>query len=121
TRRGSVKMPSYLLPSLHEALATDRPHGLLLLAVAAWMRYLRGTDLAGNRLALDDPRLPSLQALLGNGADPRRLLGMRSVFGRLGARPDVVAGLPDLLRLLDAAGLDTAVAGCLPGTQRLVA
>jgi mannitol-1-phosphate/altronate dehydrogenase len=32
-------VPAYLLPSLHDALAQNRPAELLTLAVAGWFRY----------------------------------------------------------------------------------
>ena len=44
---GSSKVPKFLLPSLHEALATGRPTRLLTLALAGWLRYLRGEDEQG--------------------------------------------------------------------------
>jgi mannitol 2-dehydrogenase len=107
-------MPSYVLPSLRDAIAQDRPHRLLLLVVAAWMRYLRGTDLAGNPVTVEDPRAEALQALVRQGgSDPRPLLGMRSVFGRLGDDPRVVEGVTELLRLLDEQGLPAALQACL--------
>jgi mannitol 2-dehydrogenase len=109
-RRGTVKMPSYLLPSLHEAVAQGRPHGALLLAVAAWFRYLRGTDLAGRPLTVEDPRRESLQALARvGGRDPRRLLGMRSVLGPLGDDAAAVRRLAELLGLLYDGDLETAL------------
>jgi fructuronate reductase/mannitol 2-dehydrogenase len=121
-RRGSVKMPSYLLPSLHEALAQRRPHGLLLLAVAGWFRYLQGTDLAGRPLSVEDPKAASLQALArAGGTDPRQLLGMRSIFGHLADSRTVVAELAALLRLLDESGLESAVSSCMPVTRTAVA
>jgi fructuronate reductase/mannitol 2-dehydrogenase len=121
-RRGSVKMPSYVLPSLHDALAQDRPHRLLLLVVAAWMRYLRGTDLDGRPIKVEDPKLESLSALVrGTGPDPRRLLGMRSVFGRLGDDKKVVAELTELLTLLDEGGLEAALGSCMAVPRTLVA
>jgi len=45
--RGSSKVPTFLLPSIREALEQGRPHALLALAVAGWFRYLRGVDDAG--------------------------------------------------------------------------
>src|SRR6202000_1102467 len=41
-RRGSEKISSFLLPSLTEAIEQDRPHTLLMLALAGWLRHLRG-------------------------------------------------------------------------------
>jgi mannitol 2-dehydrogenase len=116
-RRGSVKLPAYLLPSLHDALAQGRPHRLLLLAVAAWFRYLRGTDLAGRELEVDDPVREQLQRLAcQGGTDPRPLLGVRRVLGDLADRGDVVEELEALLRLLDGRGLAAALDHCLAPT-----
>jgi mannitol-1-phosphate/altronate dehydrogenase len=67
--RGSTKMVDYVLPSLHEARAQGRPHGLLTLVVAAWCRYLRGTDLDGAPFESKDARLGELQPLAEKAAD----------------------------------------------------
>jgi fructuronate reductase/mannitol 2-dehydrogenase len=121
-RRGTVKMPAYLLPSLHEALEQGRPHALLLLAVAGWLRYLRGDDLRGRPLEVEDPRLDQLRALgAGRSGDPRRVLGVRSVFGNLADRPLTAQRLGDLVRLLDQQGLAAAAAACGADTRALVA
>ncbi|MGV7694037.1 mannitol dehydrogenase family protein, partial [Mycobacterium kansasii] len=53
-RRGTTKINSFVLPSLQEAIAQGRPHTLLTLAVAGWARYMRGHDLQGRRLRLED-------------------------------------------------------------------
>jgi mannitol 2-dehydrogenase len=118
-RRGSVKMPSYVLPSLHAARHQRRPHDLLLLVVAAWVRYLRGTDLDGSPLTVEDPKLESITALLGPDHDFRRLLRMRSVFGDLSSDSRAVARIEELLALLDTEGLEGALASCtrLDGTM----
>lgn len=117
-RRGSVKMPSYLLPSLHDALERGRPHRLLLLVVAAWVRCLQGHDLRGRPVHLEDPRGESLRALARLDAyNPRKVLGMRSVFGRLADRRDVVEELTQLLRLLDEGGLEAALVRCRAAEQ----
>jgi mannitol 2-dehydrogenase len=62
-RRGSSKIASFVLPSLQEAIAQDRPHNLLLLAVAGWARYLRGYDMKGHRFQIDDPESERLTTL----------------------------------------------------------
>jgi mannitol 2-dehydrogenase len=121
-RRGSTKMPTYLLPSLHEAVQQGTPRRLLVLAVAAWMRYLRGTDLAGNPIEVQDARAEALQALARRGQDdPRPLLGARSVFGSLGEHPAVVAELAEALRVLSHEGLPAALARCLPAEESAAA
>jgi mannitol 2-dehydrogenase len=73
--RGSVKMPTYLLPSLTEAIARGRPHALLMLAVAGWVRYLYGYDLRGVGISIEDPEAGLLTTLATAGKnDPGPLL-----------------------------------------------
>jgi fructuronate reductase/mannitol 2-dehydrogenase len=109
--RGSTKMPAYLLPSLREARRQGRPHELLTLALAAWLRYLRGVDLAGRRIELVDARAPRLQAMAAAGGnDPRPLLSERAVFGDLGDDETLVAALERALERLDREGPHAALA-----------
>ena len=113
-RRGSTKMPHHLLPSLREALQQGRPHGLLTLAVAGWIRYLQGADDAGMPVTVDDPRAELLQSLArAGGRDPRPLLAQRSVFGDLETFPDFVTALERALTRLDRVGVRTTVAAYL--------
>jgi fructuronate reductase/mannitol 2-dehydrogenase len=115
--RGSVKMPGYLLPSLTEALDQDRPSELLTLAVAGWIRHLRGVDGAGRPVEVDDPLRDTLVPLArAAGADPRALLAVRAVFGDLGDRPEFVAALGGALARLDRHGVRAAVAVVGSGT-----
>ena len=112
--RGSVKMPSYLLPSIHDALVQGSPHALLTLAVAGWFRYLRGVDLAGEEIAIEDPIAERLRALArAGGSDPRPLLGERAVFGDLGERPELVSRLERALLELEERGPAGAIDGLL--------
>ncbi|WP_138757078.1 mannitol dehydrogenase family protein [Modestobacter altitudinis] len=120
-RRGSVKMPSYLLTSLREAREQGRPSSMLLLAVAAWLLYLRGADLAGRPIEVVDPRAEELCRLArAGGDDPRLVLGLRSVFGSLEDDPRLVDELGDVLRVLSRHGLEAAVGAC-GSTVRTVA
>src|SRR6202011_4279536 len=102
---GSDRMPKFLLPSLSEALAQGRRHQLLMLAVAGWLRYLRGVDQQGQPIALQDDRADELRALANQGgADARPLLSVTRVFGNLGENEVWVAELSATLRDLDARG-----------------
>jgi mannitol 2-dehydrogenase len=113
-RRGSSKVPLYLLPSLRTAWAQGRPTGLLTLAVAGWCRYLQGVDLQGRPLLLQDEHAGELVALArAGGVDPRPLLGVRAVFGDLGEDPEFVVALSDALRLIEAHGVRGAAARAL--------
>lgn len=113
-RRGSSKVPLYLLPSLRTALATGRPSRLLTLAVAGWCRYLQGTDLSGGALVVVDERSAELRRLArAGGTDPRPLLGVRSVFGDLGDDPAFVDAVALALRRLDRDGVRATLAAAL--------
>ena len=111
---GSSKVPKFLLPSLHEALASGRGSALLTLALAGWFRYLRGEDEQGRPYTIDDPRADELQSLARQGgADPRPLLGLTDLFGDLGQSPALVAELTRFGEQLDADGARATLAGAL--------
>jgi mannitol-1-phosphate/altronate dehydrogenase len=120
--RGSVKMPSYLLPSLHEARAENRPTALLTLAVAAWIRYLRGYDLQGKPIVVEDKRGGQFRTLALTGlADPRPLLNVRDVFGSLIDDVVFVEALENMLHDIDRIGLAATLGKLLvaqPGRAR---
>ena len=108
--RGSTKVPSYLLPSLVEARRAGHPAPLLTLATAAWFRYLRGTDLAGSPIEIEDVRRDALVALARAGrCDPAPLLSERSVMGEIGDDLWVRRELGRALRDLDRVGPRAAV------------
>ena len=113
-RRGSSKLPLYLLPTLRTALAGGHPSELLTLAVAGFCRHLRGVDATGRPLPLNDERAEELQALaLAGGTDPRPLLGVRAVFGDLGDSPEFVEALTATLQQLDRDGVRATLAARL--------
>jgi fructuronate reductase/mannitol 2-dehydrogenase len=118
-RRGSSKVPLYLLPSLRSALAAGRPTALLTLAVAGWCRYLQGVDLHGRELVVQDERADELRALArAGGSDPRPLLALRPVFGDLGDDPAFVEALTKALRSIEKRGVRRAVARVLDRSDR---
>jgi fructuronate reductase len=80
---GSQKLPQRLLSTLHENHLAGRPSPGLHLAVAAWMRYVGGTDEAGQPIDVQDPLAAKMRALsdAAEGTDKARaLLGLREVF-----------------------------------------
>jgi mannitol 2-dehydrogenase len=118
--RGTTKMPAYLLPSLSEAIEQGRPHDKLTLAVAAWIRYLGGVDLNGDRFEVEDGMKATLQPLARSG-DVRSLLGVRSVFAGLGDDPAFADKLEQALRGLDRRGPAAAIEACLADRFALAA
>jgi mannitol 2-dehydrogenase len=110
TARGSDKMPAYLLPSLHEAIAAGRPHTLLMLAVAGWARYLRGTDLSGRDIDIQDSQADLLKTLAMLGKSyPDPLLRNQAVFGNLRLVPGFVERLGQMIDSIDTHGVATTL------------
>ncbi len=98
---GSAKVPKFLLPVLHDALAAGRPHRWLTLGLAGWLRYLTGVDDLGEAFPIQDARSRELQTLaLSTGDDPRTLLSLRDLFGDLEDHEEFVAALRVVMREL---------------------
>lgn len=104
-RRGTTKINSFVLPSLQEAIAQGRPHTLLTLAVAGWARYMRGHDLQGRRLRLEDSQaipVARLANMAGNNPDP---LLRHAMFAELRAVPGFARRLGDMIADIDTRGV----------------
>jgi mannitol 2-dehydrogenase len=104
-RRGTSKIASFVLPSLQEAIARGRPHTLLMLAVAGWARYMRGHDLRGRRLRLEDSQAIPV-ARLANIArnNPEPLLG-HEMFAEVRTVPGFAERLGDMIADIDDRGV----------------
>ena len=103
-RRGSSKIPSYILPSVRAAIEDDRPHELLCLAVAGWLRYLRGHDYAGEEVPIQGPRPDLVPLAQEAGGDAAPLLSERSVFDHIGQHPRFAECVQEALTALDRQG-----------------
>jgi mannitol 2-dehydrogenase len=111
-RRGSTKMPDYLLPSLNEARIAGRERRLLTLAVAAWVRYLQGVDAGGDPIVVDDARAAELSPIAVRArTDPSALLSVTSIFGELACDQQLTAALPVLLERIAREGVQAAIRG----------
>ena len=77
---GSQKLPQRILGTLAANLAAGRPSPGLMLAVAAWMIYVRGTDLAGAPIEVKDPLAAPLRAAATSAGPVEALLALREVF-----------------------------------------
>ena len=111
---GSGKFPQYLRPSLEKALNTGRPHRLLTLACAGWLRYLTGEDEQGQAYLIDDPQAALLtERAKAGGTDPGPLLALTDIFGSLGASEGFVSQLAADLRALHQAGAAQTLAAAL--------
>lgn len=81
---GSQKLPQRILGTLADNAAAGRPSPGLVLAVAAWMRYVGGMDESGDAIDVKDPLAARLRALSDGAATPEdkvtALLSVAEVF-----------------------------------------
>jgi len=91
---GSQKLPQRILAPIRDNLAASRPSPGLILVVAAWIRYVSGSDDAGNPIDVRDALLAQLQTAVSTstgGADRvKALLAVREVFD-----PELAASIQD--------------------------
>lgn len=81
---GSQKLPQRILGTLAENIAAGRAAPGLILAVAAWMRYVGGIDEKGAPIEVKDPLAARLRALSDAASGPEAkvdaLLSLREIF-----------------------------------------
>lgn len=120
-RRGSEKLPAFLLPSLHEAIRQGRPHTLLMLALAGWARYLRGYDLRGGKIHVDDPQAELLTSLATRGRSNPYPLLEHEMFAELRCVPGFAERLGDMIADIDERGVQPTLRHALQDTAGALA
>ena len=82
---GSDRMAKFIVPVLTAQLRSDGPIEHIALVIAAWSRYLEGTDEAGNVIIPTDRRAASVVAAAEEESHtPGAFLSLAEVFGQLG-------------------------------------
>jgi len=90
-----------LIDPIRDRIASGGDISLLALALAAWLRRVRGEDEQGGRIDVRHPLAEQLRERAIEGrADPRPLLGLASLFGDLGTDPGVIEPVGRWLRSL---------------------
>jgi fructuronate reductase len=105
---GSQKLPQRILGTLHAHVAAGRAAPGLVLAVAAWMIYVRGTDLDGAPIDVRDPLAVELRAAACSPDPVGALLAMGAVFP-----PDLAIALAAPLRAAHGALLELGCKGAI--------
>lgn len=101
---------NYLLDPLRDRLASGDDIALLALALAAWLRRVRGEDEAGRRIAVIHPLADLLRAkAIEGGPDPRPLLSIAALFGDLGEDSRVHDATTDWLASLYDRGVQATL------------
>jgi fructuronate reductase len=113
---GSQKLPQRLLGTIRDCLKRGLPFDHLTLGVAAWMRYVTGTDEKGRAIDVRDPaaaRLRNIADAAGYNAERLvpALLAVPEIFGTdLAGDARVVEAVTDKLHLLFQLGARATVA-----------
>src|SRR2546425_266399 len=112
---GSARIPKFVLPSIVDRVSRGGPMRALTFTVAAWFRYLAGTDERGNPLPINDPMSEELvRRARAGGEDPKELLGIVKLFGTvLPNAPAFTNYLAEALKSLHREGARQALKKCL--------
>ena len=107
---GSQKLPQRLLATIRDRLSSGGSVDRLALGVAAWMRYVAGTDEAGRPIDVRDPLAAALRARADAASGDAEqlatnLLGLTTIFGAdLPGLPDFTVPLRRAIGLLATNG-----------------
>jgi len=94
-----------LVDPIRDRLKTGQSVDLLALALAAWLRRMRGVDEAGHPIEIRHPAADLLrERAIEGGADPRPMLAIERLFGELARHEAFVNSVAKWLASLYAAG-----------------
>lgn len=116
---GSQKLPQRLLATARERIQRGLPVPRIALAIAAWMVFVGGRDLAGRPIDVRDPLAQSLQQRLAGAANQfearvKSLLAEAAIFGDDLPRNDgFVRDLVAAYQMLSTRGVQPALAEAL--------
>ena len=90
-----------LLDPIRDRLAAGLPLDLLALALAAWLRRVRGEDEGGRPIMVKHPLADLLrERAVAGGPDPRPLLAIEALFGASGHDPALIGPVGSCLASL---------------------
>lgn len=112
---GSQKLPQRLLGTISDRIAAGASFDRLALGVAAWMRYVTGTDEKGEPITVSDPLAGRITEILAPLTSPSEkmdaLLALREVFGGdIADNANFRAGVGSWLEKLLAQGAAATIA-----------
>ncbi|MEF2070071.1 mannitol dehydrogenase family protein [Consotaella aegiceratis] len=113
---GSQKLPQRALESIAHHLKHGTPFPRLALLVAAWIRYVGGTDEKGEAIDVRDPLADKLKALAAEGTVDEKV---ERVVRQSGVFPSDVAGNPLFIDSVRASLDDLLRVGARQTVRRL--
>ncbi|MEW1807780.1 mannitol dehydrogenase family protein [Pseudarthrobacter sp. NPDC080039] len=106
----SERIPKFLLPVLREQLDRKSTINRTVLVIAAWSRFLEGTDEQGRTIQITDRRLDKLQTAARADRDqPGAFLKLTEVFGDLGQNERFISAYRQAREALNHASALSAV------------
>lgn len=106
----SERIPKFVLPVVREQLRRGGPVDRAALVIAAWARFLEGTDEQGELTDITDRRLGELRAAIrADQAEPGAFLNLTDVFGDLGRNARFVDAYRQAREALHRSGARAAV------------
>lgn len=113
---GSNRQPKFILPTIRDALASERSIDGLALEVALWCRYCAGTDGAGNEILPNDDSSDDLKSrAFAAKSNPSAFLSESPIFGDLAEDYTFVQAFSDHLLALWENGTKTHLSAWLNG------
>jgi len=106
----SERIPKFVLPVVREQLSLGGPIDRAALVIAAWARFLEGTDEHGEPVGIADRRRGELRAAVrAEHENPGAFLNLTEVFGDLGQNARFAAAYRQARAALQRSGARTAV------------
>ena len=106
----SERIPKFVLPVVREQLELGGPVDRAALVIAAWSRFLEGTDEQGQAIDITDRRLGELRAAVHAEQDtPGAFLNLTSIFGELGKNARFATAYRKARQSLRHSGVLTAI------------
>ncbi|MEI6098669.1 MAG: mannitol dehydrogenase family protein [Alphaproteobacteria bacterium] len=107
---GSNRQPKFIIPSIHDVLASGGTADGLTLVSALWCRYCAGTDETEATIAPNDPNWDMLQSrAVAAKADPSQWIRMTEIYGDLAQNAGFVARFSEALTYVWSHGTEAAM------------
>jgi len=107
---GSSRHPGFILPTVHDGLATGTSIEGLALVEAAWARMCEGTREDGSIIVSNDPFWDTLVATAKQAkVEPQAWLEMRNTYGDLADKPQFQSAFCRWLMMIWDRGVEAAL------------